>query len=204
MFLPDRRRGATSRTGAPAPRHMDRRNRAAAQRRSRDPRRRLQRVLVCSGDQSLTARDASYAPWPLRIGGTSRPIGCMCCSQIGCLETSAAAFPVFLDLGSRDLGSCCLPGMGVTWCPCSGPALRPEPRRLVSLTSCLTSSPVLDTRRQEQQERFPAHNGRREARRLNGIEEEIADLTIEQIYQAEHDLDSGSGPLSVGLTLAAA
>lgn len=52
-------------------------------------------------------------------------------------------------------------------------------------------APMLDKRRQEQHERSAADKTRREAtERLDGIEERIGELTIEQIDQAEQDLDS--------------
>jgi ParB/RepB/Spo0J family partition protein len=51
-------------------------------------------------------------------------------------------------------------------------------------------APVLETRKTEQQERSAARKAREEAvSRLGGIEEQIGELTEEQVDQAERDLD---------------
>ncbi len=51
--------------------------------------------------------------------------------------------------------------------------------------------PVLDKRQQEQQERAKARTTREEASaRLDGIEERISELTIEQVDLAEQDHDT--------------
>lgn len=58
-------------------------------------------------------------------------------------------------------------------------------------TALALLGPVLDKRKQEQQERSAARKGvRRPWRRLEGIEERIGELSIEQLDQAEQDLDS--------------
>lgn len=53
--------------------------------------------------------------------------------------------------------------------------------------------PVLDKRKQERQERAAQRKTREEATaRLDGIKERIGELTIEQLDQAEQDLDTNA------------
>lgn len=54
-------------------------------------------------------------------------------------------------------------------------------------------APVLEKRKVEQKERSAARKAREEAAsRMKGIEERIAELTVEQLDQAERDLDAVS------------
>lgn len=57
-------------------------------------------------------------------------------------------------------------------------------------SALLLLAPVLDRRKQEQQERAAARKAREEAAaRLDGIEERMGELTVEQLDHAEEDLD---------------
>ena len=52
-------------------------------------------------------------------------------------------------------------------------------------------APALEKRKTEQQERSAARKEQEEAvSRLEGLEEQIGELTAEQVDQAEHDLDA--------------
>jgi len=51
--------------------------------------------------------------------------------------------------------------------------------------------PMLEKRRQEQQQRSAARRAREEASaRVEGIEDRIGELSVEQVAQAEQDLDN--------------